>query len=79
MKKLVILLLLIAAAAFPAKPVVLEICRPTFCYQQTYDDVRRAVQMNDRDGNRYVRLFFADGTLVDVRDAIVASRKGIRR
>ena len=79
MKKLAILLLLIAATVFPAKPVVLEICRSTFCYQQMYDDVRRAVQMNDRDGNRYVRLFFADGTLVDVRDAVIMNRKGTRR
>ena len=75
MKKLFVLLLLVAATAFAAKPVVLEICRPSFCYQQMYEDVKKAEQKKDAAGNSFVRLTFFDGTVLDVDNATVVAKK----
>ena len=74
MKKFLIILAF-AVSAFATKPVVLEICRPGFCYQQMYENVQKVEQLKDLSGNQFIRLTFFSGKILDVRDATVVGKK----
>lgn len=66
MKHLIVALLIVAAAAFAAKPVTVEICQPTFCYEMTYTDVAKTEFLTDANGKRFLRIHFTYGKLLDV-------------
>ena len=55
-----------AAIALAGKTVTVEICKPGFCYMQRLENVRKAEYLNDFNGNRFVRVTFDDGRVLDL-------------
>lgn len=66
MKKILLVLLLCACSLFAGKPVKVEVCRPGFCYTHILHDVKKAEYRTDVAGNRFVRVYFLDGRLLDI-------------
>ena len=66
MKRLLIALMFTAIAAFAAKPVTVEICQPTFCYEMTYADVAKTEFLADVTGKKFLRIHFMYGKLLDI-------------
>lgn len=57
MKKIIFCLLLLISFGF-AKPLVLEICTPNFCYEQIIQDAKKWEYIRDFVGKKYVRVYF---------------------
>jgi hypothetical protein len=66
MKKILLILVLLACSVFAGKPVKVEVCRPGFCYTHVLHDVKKAEYRTDVAGNRFVRVYFLDGKLLDI-------------
>jgi hypothetical protein len=66
MKKILLVLVLLACSVFAGKPVNVEVCRPGFCYTHVLHDVKKAEYRTDVAGNRFVRVYFLDGRLLDI-------------
>jgi hypothetical protein len=66
MKKILLILVLLACSVFAGKPVNVEVCRPGFCYTHVLHDVKKAEYRSDVAGNRFVRVYFLDGRLLDI-------------
>jgi hypothetical protein len=66
MKKILLILVLLACSVFAGKPVNVEVCRPGFCYTHVLHDVKKAEYRTDVAGNRFVRVYFLDGRLLDI-------------
>lgn len=66
MKKILLVLVLLACSVFAGKPVKVEVCRPGFCFTYVLTDVRKAEYRTDYTGKRFVRLHFLDGRLLDI-------------
>lgn len=66
MKKILLILALLACSVFAGKPVKVEVCRPGFCFTYVLDDVRKAEYRTDYTGKRFVRVYFLDGRLLDI-------------
>lgn len=51
-----------------AKPLVLEICNPNFCYEQIIQDAKKWEYIYDFTGKKYVRVYFYDTRrLLDIK------------
>jgi len=61
MKKILLVLVLLACSVFAGKPVNVEVCRPGFCYTHVLHDVKKAEYRTDVAGNRFVRVYFPVG------------------
>lgn len=48
------------------KPVVLEVCAPTHCYEQLFYDVKKYENKTDSQGRKFIRIYGNDGTITDV-------------
>lgn len=59
MKKILFCLLLLIGFGF-AKPLVFEICSPSFCYTQVIPDAKKWEYIHDFNGRKYVRVYFYD-------------------
>ena len=66
MKKILLVLVLLACSVFAGKPVQVEVCRPGFCYTHVLHDVKKAEYRTDVAGNRFVRVYFLDGRLLGI-------------
>ena len=67
MKKIIFCLLLLISFGF-AKPLVLEICNPNFCYEQIIQDAKKWEYIHDFTGKKYVLLYFYDTRrLLDIK------------
>lgn len=66
MKRIIIALMLTAIAAFAAKPVTVEICQPSFCYEMTYADVAKTEFLTDATGKKFLRIHFMYGKILDI-------------
>lgn len=64
--KYILTVLLFVCLAIAAKPVTVEICQPTFCYEMTYTDVAKTEFLADANGKRFLRIQFTYGKLLDV-------------
>lgn len=60
MKRLLTLLLIIVGFTFAAKPLVLEICNPSFCYELIARDAKKWEWKTDFTGKKFVRVYFYD-------------------
>lgn len=59
MKKIIFCLLLLISFGF-AKPLVLEICNPNFCYEQIIQDAKKWEVKYDFTGKKFIRVYFYD-------------------
>jgi hypothetical protein len=50
MKKILLILVLLACSVFAGKPVNVEVCRPGFCYTHVLHDVKKAEYRTDVAG-----------------------------
>lgn len=66
MKKILLVLVLLACSVFAGKPVKVEVCRPGFCYTHVLHDVKKAEYRTDYTGKRFVRVYFLGGRLLDI-------------
>ena len=66
MKKILLVLGLLACSVFAGKTVKVEVCRPGFCYTHVLPDVKKAECRTDYTGKRFVRVYFLDGRLLDI-------------
>ena len=66
MKKTLIIIALFACSVFAGKTVKVEVCRPSFCYSYVLNDVRKAEYSTDLSGNRFVRVYFINGKILDI-------------
>ena len=48
------------------KPVVLEVCTPTYCYEQLFYSVKKYENIIDPRGRKFIRIYGNDGTITDV-------------
>ena len=48
------------------KPVVLEVCAPTYCYEQLFYNVKKYENKTDPHGRKFIRIYGNDGTITDV-------------
>lgn len=48
------------------KPYVLEICTPSFCYDQTFYNVKKHRILTDNKGRKFIRVYFNDKSITDV-------------
>ena len=48
------------------KPVVLEVCTPTYCYEQLFYNVKKYENKTDPQGRKFIRIYGNDGTITDV-------------
>jgi hypothetical protein len=64
-KKILIAIMLYATFSL-AKPLVLEICKPTFCYLQIIPDARSWAWTTDFNGNKFVRVYLDGKRLLDI-------------
>lgn len=64
--KYILTVLLFVCLVIAAKPVTVEICQPTFCYEMTYTDVAKTEFLTDANGKRFLRIHFTYGKLLDV-------------
>lgn len=42
------------------KPLVFEICTPTFCYEQVIPDAKKWEYKHDLNGRKFIRVYFYD-------------------
>lgn len=47
------------------KPVVLEVCTPTYCFEQYFYNVKKYEHKTDAQGHKFVRVYMNDGTITD--------------
>ena len=78
MKKIIFCLLLLISFGF-AKPLVLEICNPNFCYEQIIPDAKKWEYKHDFTGKKFVRVYFYDSRkLLDIKaDGLTVKQKKI--
>ena len=78
MKKIIFCLLLLISFGF-AKPLVLEICNPNFCYVQIIPDAKKWQYEYDFSGKKFIRVYFYDsGKLLDIEaDGLTVKQKRI--
>lgn len=48
------------------KPVVLEVCTPTYCFEQLFYNVKKYEIKTDPQGRKFIRIYGNDGTITDV-------------
>lgn len=48
------------------KPVVLEVCTPTYCFEQLFYNVKKFENKTDPQGRKFIRIYGNDGTITDV-------------
>lgn len=75
MKKILIVLALLACSVFAGKPVKVEVCRPSFCYTYVLNDVRKAEYSVDLTGKRFVRVYFINGKILDITGDVKILKK----
>lgn len=78
MSKLIFIMLFLVSFAF-AKPLVLEICNPNFCYEQIIPDAKKWEYKHDFTGKKFVRVYFYDSRkLLDIKaDGLIVKQKKI--
>ena len=52
------------------KPYVFEICTPSFCYDQTFYNVKKHQILTDSKGRKFMRIYFNDKSITDVDLAV---------
>ena len=79
MSKLIFIMLFLVGFAFASKPLVLEICRPNFCYVQIIPDAKKWQYEYDFTGKKFIRVYFYDsGKLLDIEaDGLTVKQKKI--
>ena len=65
MKKFLFLILFIASLV-SAKPLVFDICYPSFCYVQVVEDAKSWQWMTDYTGKKFVRVFLFNKNILDI-------------
>lgn len=48
------------------KSYVLEICTPTYCWDQTFYNVKKTENKTDASGRKFIRVYLNDNTITDV-------------
>ena len=64
--KIFLISILMFLSLVSAKNLILEICTIPTCYEQTFRNVKNAIQLEDQKGRQFVRIVFNDGRLLDV-------------
>ena len=79
MSKLIFIMLFLVGFAFAAKPLVLEICNPNFCYEQIIPDAKKWQYEYDFTGKKFIRVYFYDSNkLLDIEaDGLTVKQKKI--
>lgn len=65
-KRIFIAIIMCATVALASKPLVLEICKPTFCYLQIIEDARSWAWTTDFNGNKFIRVYLDRKRLLDI-------------
>jgi hypothetical protein len=65
MRKFLLMLLICAALTPASKPLLIEICRPGFCYQQAVEDARSYTMKKMDNGTTLIRVLLWNGNEVD--------------
>lgn len=78
MSKLIFIMLFLVSFVF-AKPLVLEICNPNFCYEQIIPDAKKWEFKHDYTGKKFIRVYFYDSRkLLDIKaDGLTVKQKKI--
>ena len=66
MRKFLLMLLICAALTPASKPLLIEICRPGFCYQQAVEDARSYTIRKLENGTTLIRVLRWNGNEVNV-------------
>lgn len=79
MSKLIFIMLFLVGSAFAAKPLVLEICNPNFCYKQIIPDAKKWRYEYDFTGKKFIRVYFYNSrNLLDIEaDGLTVKQKKI--
>ena len=75
MKKILLALLIAVSASFAAKPLILEICTPSFCYEQMYENVQKIEFLTASNGKKFVRIHYFNGKTEDINGDIKVKRR----
>ena len=76
MKKIALLLAISASLSLSApRTTYVESCNRDVCATYVLHDVKKAEQMTDFSGRRFVRVTFSDGSLLDIGGDRVSVRK----
>ena len=68
MSKLFFIMLFFVGFIFAAKPLILEVCSPNFCYDQIIPDAKKWEYKHDSNGKKFVRVYFYDSRkLLDIK------------
>lgn len=67
MKKIIFGILFAACMAFATDKLTLEVCNPNFCYLQKLENVKSWEWKTDFAGHKYVRVYFYDKRLLDIK------------
>lgn len=67
MKKIIFGILFAACMAFAADKLTLEVCNPNFCYLQKLENVKSWEWKTDFAGHKFVRVYFYDKRLLDIK------------
>ena len=65
MRKFLLMLLICAALTPASKPLLIEICRTGFCYQQAVEDARSYTIKKMDNGTTVIRVLLWNGNEVD--------------
>ena len=65
MRKFLLMLLICAVITSASKPLLIEICRPGFCYQQAVEDARSYTIKKMDNGITLIRVLLWNGNEVD--------------
>jgi hypothetical protein len=64
--KIFLISILMFLSIVSAKTLVLEVCTMPTCYEQTFHNVKNAIQLEDQKGRYFVRIIFNNGRLLDI-------------
>lgn len=67
MKKLFFVVAVLASFVFAEDKTVLEVCNDRFCYAHVLDDVKSMERMTDFAGNKFLRVYFYDKRILDIK------------
>ena len=67
MKKLFFVVAVLASFVFAEDKTVLEVCKEQFCYEHVLTDVKAMERMTDFAGNKFLRVYFYDKRVLDIK------------
>jgi hypothetical protein len=77
MKKIIIALLVLVSLTFGGDKTIFDVCNRYVCYEQIVDNMKSWEWKTDLMGNKFVRVYFYDKSIMDITgtDLTVKPRK----